>query len=161
MIAGYRSRPVQVAEQLLSDYGIKRPPINPGLILLDFPIKVVLEDWGTDVSGIFVRGEVLNHIGLNKNHPVERRHFTLWHEFYHFYEHKSIYFCEFNGRVKASLLEQEADIFAAHFLMPERWVRRYFDQLFGNVGALAKRFTVSKTAMTNRLKALKLMEGAG
>ncbi len=152
----YRSRPLQVAEELRRKYNLTYPPINAGLVIVDYPIRVTLEDWNEDISGVFVRGHTINHIGLNKNHSLERRHFTLWHEFYHFYEHKTVNLCEFKTRNTTNLLEREADVFAAHFLMPEDWVRDQFKKSNGNTRAMAQQFLVSVTAMQTRLVALRL-----
>mgnify|MGYP005843667291 CR=1 FL=1 len=152
----YKPRAVRVADQLRADYGITEPPINAGLIIYDYPLRVVLQDWNDDISGVFVRGRVLSYIGLNKNHPEERRNFTLWHEFYHFLEHGDVYLCEYGGRLNSDLLEQEADMFAANLLMPREWVVDYFERFAGSVPRLAKRFGVSSTAMRFRLKRLGL-----
>lgn len=153
----YKPRPILVADKLRSQYQIDNPPVNPGLIVYNYPVRIVLEDWNDEISGLFVRGAFISHIGLNKNHPIERRHFTLWHEFYHFLEHQDVYLCEYARRPQANLREQEADLFAENFLMPLDWVRDYFDRLGHNVMAMARQFAVSPTAMRWRLKKLRLV----
>lgn len=148
----YKPRPILIADQLRIRYGMTEPPINAGLVIFDYPVRVVLRDWNSELSGVFVRGKAISHIGLNANHPVERRNFTLWHEFYHFLEHKDVLLCEDNQYTVRSRLEQEADLFAANLLMPEEWVREYFARFKGNCRALARRFGVSITAMEIRLQ---------
>ncbi|MDP3062680.1 MAG: ImmA/IrrE family metallo-endopeptidase [Chloroflexota bacterium] len=113
--------PIGVARWIHSRYRFAGPPANFAAVLGDYPIEVDFRDWPPDPSGVLVRGVSTSSIGVNRNHSQGRRHFTLWHELYHYLVHdEQLHFlCR---PWEHRLQERECDVFAAHVLMPEEWV---------------------------------------
>lgn len=75
------------------------------------------------------------------------------HEFAHLFLHPMTLYC---AAVTAEQLatEREADIFAAHMLMPEPWLRADRERGLCNPVELARRYQVSPVAMRRRLREL-------
>ncbi len=148
--------PAAVARWVHRRYRFSEPPANFVAVLADYPIRVDYRDWPSDeVSGVFVRGLEVSSIGINQNHSRGRRHFTLWHEFYHYLVHKD----EWNfscGPGESRRRERECDVFAAHVLMPEEWVV----SLKGPLWVAARRLEVSVEALSVRLDELGLRRRA-
>ena len=108
-------------------------------------------------------------IALNAAHPVERRLWTLAHEYWHFLcdRHRADV-CALPGVAPRRLNENErlADVFAAHFLMPEAGLKRRFYDLkasrnnelkTGDLLHLKRQYGVTFQALTFRLEELKLL----
>lgn len=125
-------------------------PANFVAVLMDYPIQVDFRDWPPDLSGIFVRGERISSIGINRNDSRGRRHFTLWHEFYHYLAHEDQlnFHC---GPWEHRQRERDCDVFAANVLMPAEWL----SDLNGPLWISARKFGVSVQALTLRLDELK------
>ena len=160
-------RPVRAAQWVHTRYRFPGPPAEFVVVLgdADFNIAVDARDWPPEVSGICVRGTLVSSIGINRNDSEGRRRFTLWHEFYHYLVHKDewSFSC---GPSDKHQRERECDIFAAHVLMPEEWVRRYWLHEAGGPAqagwallVMARRFQVSAAAMDRRLRELGLSPG--
>jgi hypothetical protein len=113
--------PVALAWWVHHHFQFPGPPANFTAVLVEFPFSVDLMDWPDDLSGVMVRGGGINSIGLNRNHSRGRRHFTLWHEFFHFLVHHQRWHFQCGLREQRRQ-ERDCDIFAAHVLMPEEWV---------------------------------------
>ncbi len=139
---------MRVARWIHSRYRFPGPPANFAAVLGDHPIQVDFRDWPPEVSGVFVRCVLFPSIGVNQNHSKGRRHFTLWHEFYHYLVHHDQwnFYCPW----EESRRERECDIFAAHVLMPEEWVV----ELKGPLWVAARRLEVSVQALSVRLDEL-------
>ena len=138
--------PVAVARWVHQRYRFPGPPANFAAVLADYPIAVDFLDWPPEVSGICVRGRSLSSIGINRNDSRGRRHFTLWHEFYHYLVHSDqwSFHC---GPWEDRRRERECNVFAAHVLMPEDWVANSRGPLW----VAAKRLEVSVQALSVRL----------
>ena len=115
--------PQAVARWIQRRYQFPGPPANFAVILADFPVELDFRDWSPDLSGICVRGLKLSSIGINKNDSRGRRHFTMWHELYHYLVHDDqwSFHC---GPWQKRLRERECNLFAAQVLMPQEWVCR-------------------------------------
>jgi Zn-dependent peptidase ImmA (M78 family) len=142
--------PVRVARWVHQRYRFPGPPANFVAVLGDNPIQVDYRDWPPEeVSGVFVRGLEVSSIGVNQNHSTGRRHFTMWHEFYHYLVHHD----QWNFQCtlwEERLRERECDVFAAHVLMPEAWVV----SLKGPLWMAARRLAVSQQALSRRFDEL-------
>lgn len=165
------------AKQLLSELNITAPPVNVREVIKSVGISVAEapnEDDG--MSGLILKADDKTLIGLNADHPENRKRFTLAHELGHYKLHSKDIFVdpENNFSVKYRTKkngnydpeEAEANAFAAELLMPEDWVRIDFDTLnknFKSLGedfissTLAKKYEVSDTAMKIRLDNLSLI----
>ena len=108
---------------------------------------------------------------VNMAERPQRKRFTAAHELAHFLLHRDLLdarghldrlFDEAAMRNPDSPLshkhEVQANRFAADLLMPAAEIRADYDPRTDNVAELAKRFDVSKKAMTIRLKSLGLID---
>ena len=111
------------------------------------------------IDGILVRTGQGCYIGINRNRPFTRKRFTLAHELGHYLLHGGERFEDSGDR--HSMIERQADAFAAELLMPSSMVRGTIAQLarispkIEIVDELAWIFRVSRVAMKNRLADLR------
>jgi len=147
--------PQAVARWIHRRYGFAGPPANFAAVLGDFPIELDFCDWGPDLSGICVRGQKVSSIGINRNDSRGRRHFTMWHEFYHYLAHDDGWNFQCGRGAWQRQRERECDIFAAHVLMPQEWVLN----LEGPLWVAARRLGVSQQALSVRLDELGISRG--
>ena len=112
------------------------------------------------IDGILVRSGQSCYVGINKNRPFTRKRFTLAHELGHFLLHGGERFEDTGDR--QSVVERQADAFAAELLMPSPMVKQTFEALTNilpktdAIGELAWIYRVSREAMKNRLSELKI-----
>lgn len=165
----------ETATRVLNQSGIGRPPIDVEfLVRAQGALLTSAPNNDDTVSGFILRvpGSPAV-IGVNANHPPVRRRFTLAHELGHLLLHAGteLHIDRFVMRMRdertsegTDEAEIEANRFAAEILMPEDFLRSDLNEL-GPVTAddeeaitwLAKRYGVSKQAMTIRLTSLKLI----
>ncbi len=143
------SRPSRLARWVHERYKFSGPPADFAAVLVDHPLTVDFMDWPQELSGALVRAPNISSIGVNINHPPGRRHFTMWHEFYHYIAHGDEWHFQCSSWEKR-LRERECDIFASLATMPEEWVR----DLRGPLWLAAEKLVVSKTALMRRLNEL-------
>lgn len=131
------------------------------------------------VSGIFMFNNKVPTIGYNNNQSPVRQRFTIAHELGHYILHsdndpKEVYvdnnaflplFRDENSSTGTSLIEQQANAFAAAILMPEKFVAEEIKNLkldltdeSPEIADLAKKFNVSLMAMSIRLANLHLVQ---
>jgi Zn-dependent peptidase ImmA (M78 family)/DNA-binding XRE family transcriptional regulator len=118
------------------------------------------------LAGLFAYNDDLGAcIGINSNHPAERRQWSLAHEFGHFLMHR------FRPEItvldlqrQRSSKERVTDSFAENFLMPAAGLARRFTELqrgsdqgatLADVVGLAHLYGVSFQAMVRRLETLR------
>jgi Zn-dependent peptidase ImmA (M78 family) len=116
------------------------------------------------VAGLFAYNDDLGAcIGINADHPPERRLWSLAHEFGHFLMHRFRLELTLLGSHR-SARERVTDSFTEHFLMPASGLSRRFTEMQRNsaegatladVVGLAHLYGVSFQAMVRRLEALK------
>lgn len=171
-----------LANKVLIQAKINRPPISPEKIALNLGLEIVNRNLSDDVSGALVLKEDSQPIiVVNSSHSPVRKRFTIAHELGHFllkhgrdglFIDRSEHFI-FRNEVSATgekRQEVEANAFAAALLMPEKMVRTEMEEL-SNIGieihdeaglelikTLAKKFNVSSTSMTFRIANLSLMD---
>jgi Zn-dependent peptidase ImmA (M78 family) len=158
-------RVTALLERYYEHFASPELPVPVDSIAVDLLGLTVDEDDALDVSGMLVPDE--HQIWLNGREARQspgRRRFTLAHELGH-------WVCQYTeGRVEPRYcraeeigvgvgrkLEREANMFAAHLLMPEPLVRREAAAVKLNLHALARRFEVSVPAMKVRLQQLSLL----
>src|ERR1044071_5950672 len=119
------------------------------------------------VSGVFAYNDVLGgSIGINANHPRDRRNWSLAHEYGHFLTNRYRAEITFLSETKRqSAWERFADTFAENFLMPASGLNRRFTELHrSNPGGqitlaqlctLADLYQVSVQALIIRLEKLR------
>ncbi|GAA3797014.1 ImmA/IrrE family metallo-endopeptidase [Streptomyces phyllanthi] len=154
------------ARELLARFGIDEPPVDPRLLAEKLNVLVVHQEMKDDVSGMLLRREEQQVIGVNQNHAPKRQRFTVAHELGHLLLHRGRPLIldaqtRVNLRNTVSSMatdreEIEANRFAAALLAPETMVRREVKRLRFHtvedlVEQLAERFDMSQTAMNYRL----------
>jgi Zn-dependent peptidase ImmA (M78 family) len=118
------------------------------------------------VAGIFAYNDPLGAcIGINVNHPRDRRQWSLAHEFGHFLMHR--YRAEITVlevRRRGAPIERLADAFAENFLLPASGLERRFTEMarasatgvnLANIVSLADLYQVSVQALIVRLETLR------
>ena len=158
------------AEELLDTKNLFNAPVNLDNLAKKLGIRVEHEDLENEVSGFLVAKEGRSTVVLNKNHPPNRKRFTLAHEIGHYVLHKELdevfldanltYFRSKDYSGADSQIEREANCFAAELLMPKRIIAKLIkdnnmdisdESDFSN---LAKTFKVSERALAIRLMKL-------
>lgn len=160
------------AERVLAMAGVETAPVPVERVARSLGIKVKRTDLGDDCSGILVRNGNRAVIGVNSQHSVNRRRFSIAHEIGHFDLHSGetyidrgyrVHFRDLESGSGTKREEMEANAFAAALLMPAKLVRDAFEkQPFelaedDDLGILARKFRVSTQAMTYRLMKLRII----
>lgn len=147
------------------------PPADLYVVAEKLGIEVCEREFAGEIDGLYLRlPDAPPIVAINNSFvkPPVRRRFTLAHEIGHHLLGRRIqpgsrlFFFD-TSQMSRSGLERACDRFAALLLMPERWVRRYYNELAGNpenrVRIMACRFDVSTWAMKRRLTELELQIG--
>ena len=145
-------RAVTTAKWVHSHYRFSGPPANFAAVLTEHPIVVDTLDWPQELSGVLVRGRKVSSIGVNANHSRGRRHFTLWHEYYHYRVHGDDWHFQCS-ELEHRRRERECDVFAANVLMPEEWLARLLRR---PQWVIAQKLGVSAQALSLRVEELGL-----
>jgi Zn-dependent peptidase ImmA (M78 family)/transcriptional regulator with XRE-family HTH domain len=157
-----------IAQQLAADernrLGLGRGPLPDLRKLLtdEVGINIFVFRMDRGISGLFGYNPELGAcIGINSNHPLERRNWSLAHEYGHFLTTRHDADVEwYGGGRPRSLKEIFADSFAKHFQMPDEAVNRKYAEATrdkssltaADVVLMADSFHVSCQAMTLRLE---------
>lgn len=167
--------PWQAGEDLATEernrLGIGDGPIQPlrDVLEIDVGLRIFLLPLPRPVAGLFVYVEALGGcVGVNINHPSERRRWTMAHEYAHYLANRDR--AEVTPVTRARQLsesERFADAFAANFLMPRSGLSRRFHELKrskegkvtpATLVQLAHAYGVSVQALTIRLEDLRLIQ---
>jgi Zn-dependent peptidase ImmA (M78 family)/DNA-binding XRE family transcriptional regulator len=165
--------PEQVAEEIATAernrLGIGDGPISNLRERLesDVGLRIFYFAMPTGISGVFAYNDLLGGcIGINSNHPKDRRAWSLAHEYEHFltarYRAEITFLAE---RRRQSSSERRADAFAENFLMPASGLNRRFTEMhrsspsgsitLAQICTLADLYQVSVQAMILRLENLR------
>lgn len=162
-----------IAEALLSDAGVRRPPIPVELVARSLGATVRYAPFKGELAGMLIRDDAERGIviGVNSLHHPNRQRFTIAHECGHLqlHEGRRAYVdrspLRINRRDEVSSQatdaeEIEANRFAAELLIPYGMI---MDDLLGSdldiedetaLRELAKRYGVSLQAMTLRIRSV-------
>lgn len=132
----------------------------------DNGLRVFQFEMPSKLAGLFVFHEKLGPCAaINANHPAERRHWTLAHEYGHFLMHRyRIDVTVLDTRCLRAKRERLADTFAEHFLMPASGLNRRFTEIartskqgvtVADLVGLAHLYRVSLQAVMTRLETLR------
>jgi Zn-dependent peptidase ImmA (M78 family) len=164
----------QTVTNLLNEAGVMEPPVDVNAIAESRGALVVQEKNEDDFSGFLFRSsDSAPIIGVNSNHPLTRRRFTIAHELAHLLLHPKSgvhvdegVFQMRDARATAGTDQEEveANRFAAELLMPQSLLeadlqalgRIYLDDETA-VAMLAKKYRVSCQSMAIRLGSLGLV----
>lgn len=154
----------RMVDAIVGGMGLDPVPVRLDTLLDEYGITLRQGDLG-EVSGLLLRGADEPVIGVNAKQHRTRRRFTIAHEFGHFLLHEGIFehvdlgyrvnFRSNESSMATNVEEIEANFFAASLLMPKRQldldgaVEALDDD--EAVGRLAKRYDVSRHAMSLRL----------
>jgi len=148
----------EAALALLDEFGYEVPPIDPVIISRELGIRVYFVEFEKEddnISGFFSADE--NAIYVNKNEYAPRQTFTIAHELGHKRLHEewlksSDYKVLLRDQSAAPKdpIEQEANVFAAHLLVPKFILQKYKD--IASIQELATLFMVSEPVIRARLK---------
>ncbi len=133
----------------------------------DVGLRIFYFSMHPKLSGVFAYNDILGAcIALNANHPRDRRHWSLAHEYGHFLTNRfraEITFLSAGKR--SSHVERLADAFAENFLMPASGLNRRFTEMhrgsaagsitLAQICTLADLYQVSVQALIIRLEKLK------
>lgn len=161
----------KLSEALLINHGLLKTPVKTLKLAKSLGIQVELQDLDDEVSGFLVRKDNKDIIGVNVNHPENRKRFTISHEIGHYMLHikqQSLFVDYYKGGKlfrknsnKANyIMEREANQFAASLLMPKKLISKELQKLPDDLDyetkckQISNRFKVSEQAMDFRLKAL-------
>lgn len=144
------------------------PPADLGRVAGRLGIEVSEREFVREIDGLYLRlPDAPPVIAINNSYlkSPARKRFTLAHEIgHHLLGHRTspnsrLFFFD-TSRTGRTMVERACDRFAALLLMPEDWVRRYYEELSFNpenrVAIMSTRFEVSAWAMRRRLRELGL-----
>jgi len=163
--------------RLLREHHVGSAPVPVAEIAKSLGAEVHFEPAAGDLSGFLYRDRKRKRavIGVNADHHPNRQNFTAAHELGHFLLHDfdavhvdrqfKVWLRSEASSQGTDLEEQEANLFAAEFLMPATFLKRdvvrigAFDMLDEEVIVrLAEKYGVSAQAMTFRLTYLGYVE---
>jgi Zn-dependent peptidase ImmA (M78 family) len=156
IIAPNYTRAKNEALRLLQANGVDVPPVNPVVIAEASGLKVhfvTFSGTSTNISGFYDYEE--QAIFVNKDEYPLRQSFTIAHELGHKILHdewaKSSEYKVLlrDGPANGDPIEQEANSFAAHLLVPRYMLDHYWPEL--NESDLSRMFAVSVPVIKNRL----------
>jgi len=159
MPANYE-RAKKAARETLAKYGLTTPPFDPEAIAEAMNVNVVYTRFGGAHGGAisgFLQFDP-PQIVINLDQQPNRKTFTIAHELGHYVLHQDYARSQnyqvmprnnYYGEQKPDE-EKEADVFAAHLLVPMRALQRYQD--VASTSELARLFAVSEDVIMNRLK---------
>jgi Zn-dependent peptidase ImmA (M78 family)/DNA-binding XRE family transcriptional regulator len=168
-----RSAPEQAAEEIAAAernrLGIGDGPVSNlrDRLETDVGLRVFYFAMPPKVSGVFAYNDVLGGcVGINANHPRDRRNWSLAHEYGHFLTNRYRAEITFlNERKRQSASERFADSFAENFLMPGSGLNRRFTEMhrssesgqmtLAQICTLADLYQVSVQALVIRLEKLR------
>lgn len=148
---------VAKAAALLAQFGFQAPPVDPVQIAreLGFAVHFVqFKDRSSTISGFYDAEE--RAIYVNRDEYPLRQTFTIAHELGHALLHQEWAASEEykilrrDQEPNGDPMEQEANVFAAHLLVPRFMLDQYKDRL--DPPKLSKLFTVSIPVINNRIK---------
>jgi len=170
------SKEAEAARQLLEEKGMLQPPVPVEDLARQLGVQLSFEPFAGDVSGMIVRDGKRVVIGVNSAHAGTRQRFTIAHELGHLKLHEGrrvivdrslkVNMRDPRSALATSRQEIAANAFAAELLMPEDILRAEIDRTVAErpnvsdtdlVAELARKFAVSRQAMTYRLVNLRIL----
>ena len=148
------------AISLLRQHEIDTPPISFGKILQSLWLSIIEKEFPSDMLDISGFLDIEKWIiYINAKDTFQRRMFTLAHEIGHFILHQEILKLE-PGKYElvyrsqqlewtSDLIEQQANCFAAHLLVPKNMLDKYYHQ--ASIDQLSTIFWVSKQVIGYRI----------
>lgn len=125
-------------------------------LISNYNINIRKEPLSPEISGKLEKEGGQWTILVNSKHNEARQRYTLAHEFAHYCLHRNDHStfedtAFFRKEENKTMIEYEANQFAAELLMPEKSIKTAISEDILSLKDLAKRFGVSLIAMRNRL----------
>jgi len=149
------------AAEILADYGLKEPPVDPEQIAEHLGVDVVYADFKPEISSSI--SGYLEFLGdnarivINSTISPKRKTFTIAHELAHYLLHRE--YAEGEGYQVLPRSnnhgfskpdeEKEADVFAAALLAPKDFVTKYRD--IASLPEMSKIFVASEDMLKWRM----------
>lgn len=157
------------ATEARQKYGISYlEPISMEIVYKLSNISCIKKPLESDISGIFIRFNNTKVVVINTSKTLGHQNFTAAHELYHseFDENLEARVCKAGIFDLKNESEMMADLFAAHFLMPEEGIKFHLSRRkddFNNIELidviyLEQLYGVSHTAMLVRLQQLQIID---
>lgn len=153
--------PIKLNAESMFDYAQHNSLINNNKLNIEdlighYNILINKEVFPPEVSGKLEKQGEQWVIFVNSKHNEARQRYTLAHEFAHYCLHRNDYSifedtAFFRKEENKTMIEYEANQFAAELLMPEKSIKTAISEDVLSLKELAKRFGVSLIAMRNRL----------
>lgn len=157
----------QAADALLKKHNVVSAPVPVERLAKLEGVLVQRAELDDALSGMVYIRDGLPIIGVNSRHHENRQRFTIAHELGHLLMHRTYIEAQIHVDTGFTLrrdsvsatgtdaYEIEANVFAAHLLMPTSWIEdeakeSELDDEQG-LAILARRFKVSVAALSNRL----------
>lgn len=160
------------AMEILQQHGLFSLPIDPVTLANKEGIKVHNAAFSDDgVSGMVARRGKNISMLVNQSDPPYRKRFSIAHELGHHFLHLTedgeivtkkidlfrVYLKPEDKDDEEKRRDVEANQFAAALLMPETFVKDFYEKKSLNLKQMAKIFNVSEEAMGIRLEVLRLI----
>ena len=149
----------RLAESFLERVGAQYPPVPSAFTLLadeDTPIEIRLVPLKRYHGAIWYLNDGWV-IQVNANDSPARRRLSIYHEVFHMLAHrKTTPVFRHRGCEGGSFNEMLADYFACCILMPRKWVKATWGQVW-DLGRMTKIFCVEKPVMWLRLREMGLI----
>jgi Zn-dependent peptidase ImmA (M78 family) len=159
-----------LVQRLLAEHHIHSTPVDVTGVANALDVEVQESPAEDDLSGFLYRDRKRNSavIGVNADHPPNRRNFTAAHELGHFLLHNfddlhvdrdfKVWLRSDASSKGTDIEEREANLFAAELLMPAHFLERDIAEIGAIdlldetiIHGLADKYGVSTQAMTFRL----------
>lgn len=153
-----RNLAVAEARNFLFELGLKYPPVDAKQIVKQLARLFYFSNLDDDGFSAYDPNTGEYFVFINLDFPDARMNWTYAHEVGHIrIKHLLHYDCNNLNERERWILDREADIFTAHFLMPKGWVKKYVTKpvtSFNELAYLKGLFNVSYEALINRLDEL-------
>jgi Zn-dependent peptidase ImmA (M78 family) len=153
--------PIKLNAESMLDYASRNNLITSNQLNIEnliehYNISIVKKNLPPEISGKLEKQGEQWIIQVNSKHNEARQRYTLAHEFAHYCLHRNDYStfedtAFFRKEENKTMIEYEANQFAAELLMPEKSVKLAISEDILSLKELAKRFGVSLIAMRYRL----------
>lgn len=150
--------PEQAGEALANEernrLGLGDGPIQQlrEVLEVEVGLRIFFLDLPSKIAGLFIQVEPLGGcVGVNRNHPPQRRRWTMAHEYAHYLASRDRPEITRLGAGRINDTERLAEAFAGNFLMPRNGIVRRFHELKQDTGGKATPATLVQLAHTYRV----------
>lgn len=113
------------ASEFRAKYGFAHfDPIRLKSLLIKLNVITLFKPLSENFSGMAVKVGNARFMLINSNHSLGRQHFSISHELYHLFiqENFAPHHCSAGAFNRTDSTEYQADLFAAHLLMPKEGI---------------------------------------